>query len=434
MTNKNMIIENQLTERIKLLMGYDVSMTLSENKFNLKEQEKKISISSSDKVSGYEPILSIDNKALLVPKGTKILEKADTAYYLTMMSSKSLSSWRDKKKGGDGNEKTDLWIPGLEEWPYIATPDSVVKFQTPNGDTYSAMYSVKGPVSQISDWESFYKLEPDPLAWQGWYYRIGDKKPYEQPKADNPWYMDVLYWIKDNWSIVAQIAVSIIAGILSGGLTLMTQALIQLGIDLTFALKELLIDKDAWGATVSFIIGLVPVAGRLGKYGVNDVVKFLKKEGEVLSKIKTPAEFEEYFLKLSDADKLLVTRAFKQTPAELKKAMGIAGVNSLKEGLKTGTIVLSKIPTKQLLWWKQLFIEGGVAFGTGVGLELAKAFWQMKQVMKELQEKGITLSADEETEFGLEELEKKYNIKAPECDTPEKQQEAINLLKEEDPF
>jgi hypothetical protein len=58
----------------------------------------------------------------------------------------------------------------------------------------------------------------------------------------------------------------------------------------------------------------------------------------------------------------------------------------------------------------------------------------MKQVIKELQEKGITLSADEETEFGLEELEKKYNIKAPECDTPEKQQEAINLLKEEDPF
>lgn len=434
MTVENMILEQQLTERVKLLMGYDVSMTLSENKSNLEEQEKKISIASSDEVSGYEPIKSIDNSAVLVPKGTKILEKANTSYYLELMSSKSLSSWRDKKKGGEGNEKTDLWLPSLKEWPYIATPDSVVKFQTPNGDTYRAIYSVEGPISKISDWESFYKMEPNPLAWQGWYYRKGDNKPYEQPKTDNPWYMEVLYWIKDNWGIVAQIAASIIAGVLSGGLTLMTQALIQLGIDLTFALKELLIDKDSWGATVSFIVGLVPVAGRLAKFGVNDVVKFLKKEGKILSKIKTPAEFEEYFLKLSDADKLLVTRALKQTTGELKKAMGIAGVNSLKEGLKTGTIVLSKIPSKQLLWWKQLFIEGGVALTTGVGLELAKAFWQIKQAIKIFQEKGIHLSVDEETLLSLEKFEKKYNIEIPECDTPEKQQDAINLFKEEDPF
>jgi len=428
-----------LLEKILLSMNYDSRLTKKENLSLVKEQlstDGYVDVKNSDKVEGYVSILTPDKKAMLVPKGTQIMQLADQEYYLELITSTSLKSWVDKSKGGEGNSTTDSWIPSLQEWPQVAVENSVVKFKTPDGKKYNATY--KHPqLEKLTTGSEIYNMKANPLGWKFVGYEDTQGKSYIQPNSNKSesWVEWAWDGITDNWEIILQIGVSLVVGVLTGGMSLVTQALIQLGIDVAFALKQLLVDKDSVGATISFIVGLIPVAGRLGKFGVRDVAKFLKVNKGALSRIRTLDDFEAYFKSLNPPDQLLLTRALKQTPGELKQATSKALVKSLEQGLKNKSIQLSKIPAKQLLWWKQVFIEGGLSLTTAVGLQIGITIYKLKKMFKEVEEKGIKLSVDEKQKADVESMKNKYKIEEPKVDSEEEINRVIELMsKEEDPF
>lgn len=433
-----------LLEKILLNMNYDSRLTKKENLSLVKEQlstDGYIDVKNSAKVEGYVSILTPDKKAMLVPKGTQIMQLADQEYYLELITSTSLKSWVDKSKGGEGNSTTDSWIPSLQEWPQIVASNSVVEFKTPDGKKYNATY--KHPqLEKLTTGSEIYNMKANPLGWKFVGYEDTQGKAYIQPNSNKSesWVEWAWDGITDNWEIILQIGVSLVVGVLTGGMSLVTQALIQLGIDVAFALKQLLVDKDSVGATISFIVGLIPVAGRLGKFGVRDVAKFLKVNKGALSRIRTLDDFEAYFKSLNPPDQLLLTRALKQTPGELKQATSKALVKSLEQGLKNKTIQLSKIPAKQLLWWKQVFIEGGLSLTTAVGLQIGITIYKLKKMFKEAEEKyrsgkGLNLSVDEKQKADVESMKNKYKIEEPKVDSEEEINRVIELMsKEEDPF
>jgi hypothetical protein len=176
------------------------------------------------------------------------------------------------------------------------------------------------------------------------------------------------------------------------------------------------------------------VAGRLGKFGVRDVAKFLKVNKGALSRIRTLDDFEAYFKSLNPPDQLLLTRALKQTPGELKQATSKALVKSLEQGLKNKSIQLSKIPAKQLLWWKQVFIEGGLSLTTAVGLQIGITIYKLKKMFKEVEEKGIKLSVDEKQKADVESMKNKYKIEEPKVDSEEEINRVKALMQEPNPF
>ena len=409
--------------RSLLIMGYNPSLTLKENFGLLREQTS----SSEENPTGYadvkrgynlegqKTILTPDNRATYVPDGTKILQLADQEYYLSLLTSKSLRNWVSKEKGGLGNTQTGYWIPEVKDWSKIAKPNSVVKFQTPDGIIYNAIYT--NPIlDKITNPEDVYKLDPKPNEWKfkGYYNR--DNKPFVPVKT--PDRTGLWNFIEDNWEIIAQVAASIIVGILTAGQSLWIQALLQLGIDIAFVLKQLIIDKDHFGAFVSLVMSLIPVGSAALKFGVNGPLNFLKKYGKDLVKIKDKDAFKLFFESLKYDEQLLLTRALKQTPAEFKKLTNEAFVKGFQKAVNEKTIEIPKIPLKNLLWIKQVFVEGGISLTTGVGLTLAKAIYDKQQSENEINKKftdpnkkmNLQLVSDK-TNTSLDSLANLYNIK-----------------------
>jgi hypothetical protein len=109
-------------------------------------------------------------------------------------------------------------------------------------------------------------------------------------------------------------------------------------------------------------------------------------------------------------------------------------VKSLEQGLKNKTIQLSKIPAKQLLWWKQVFIEGGLSLTTAVGLQIGITIYKLKKMFKEVEEKGIKLSVDEKQKADVESMKNKYKIEEPKVDSEEEINRVKALMQEPNPF
>jgi len=157
-------------------------------------------------------------------------------------------------------------------------------------------------------------------------------------------------------------------------MTLTAQAAIQLAIGTAFSIDDI-VRGDYIGATIAIVISAIPFAGRVAKFGTKAPMEFMSKYGAEMAKIKDMKALDVFFKSLKEDEKILLTRALKQTPAELKKSTSALFANTLKEGVKNGTIELSKIPLKQKLWWKEIFVEGGLGLTTGVGFSLADAIY-----------------------------------------------------------
>lgn len=382
---KSLIISENPLDRVKLLMNYDLSATKTENVMRIFEQdvllpaESGISgISAGEVATNYDIITTPERNGMYVPKGTQILQKADQEYYLELLTSSSLKNWVSKKRGGLGDSITDAWIPDITGWSKIAVPDSVVSFKTPDGLKYNAIFK-SSELEKIKSFEELRSKEPNPQSFKFVGYYTRDNKKYIPFNTKGSYSTPVLDWIVDNWEIIAQVAASIAVGIATGGQSLWIQALAQFGVDVTFAAKQFFINKDTPGAVISLIMGLIPLSGRALKYGVKDVNKFLKTYGLQLSKVDNLVSFKKFWETLDPPNQLLLYRALKQTPAELKKMTSIATANVFKEAIEKGTIQVQKIPLKNLLWIKEVFVEGGISLTTGVGLTILNQIRELKQ-------------------------------------------------------
>jgi hypothetical protein len=371
-------------ERIKLMMGYDMSKTLNENTFLQEQTIAGMPTSSQQQTMGLSKEREDEKKEFLVKN------KIFTTPYNGITKNNSIAIPDDSKvslwNSGDDRQKglfSNWFKTGWQE--YIPKEDYLKKLLP---DNTLRSFTTSDGIKYMSFLERTTEKEP-------YYYRfIGYKdekgNPYDQEKyvGKIPELMEKS-WFRENASIISQIAASIVVGILTGGQSLVFQAIAQLGVDLAFAIPY--IQKgDNIGAAISVIMGLIPVAGRLSKFGVKSNISFLSKYGKSLSEITEVDDLIKWYEKLDEPDKLLMTRVFKQTPGELKNMTSKSLIKGFTDAVENKTIELSKIPASQLLWWKQLFVEGGVSLSTGVGLQIANTIYQSKKTEEKISSTQFT--------------------------------------------
>lgn len=227
----------------------------------------------------------------------------------------------------------------------------------------------------------------------GYFYNNGSKYvPYEPEKYIHISFTTSAWrWLKENWAIVGEIAVSIIAGILSGGMSLVVQALIQAGVGLAFATAVYLASNqtqsDQIGLGVGIMIACLPFIPAATRIGVRGPLKSLSKYGNELAGAKNNDEILEIINKFDPEDKLMVTKCFKQIPkADFEKVIREKAIQGFADQVRSGKIFIEKIPASQLRWWKEMLIEVGGALpivAAGYAYESMQARKEDEKIIKE---------------------------------------------------
>ena len=378
-------------ERIKLMMGYDMSKTLNENTFLQEQTIAGMPTSSQQQTMGLSKEREDEKKEFLTKNKifkTPYNELTKSSSIVIPADSK-VSLWNSedsRQKGMFGkwfNTAFEEYIP-KEDYLKKLFPDNTLRsFTTSDGIRYITW------IERITEKEPYY--------YRFYGYRDNKLNPYDQEKYAGkiPELLEKS-WFRENASIIAQVAVSLLVGFLTGGQTLLFQAITQLGVDIAFALPY--IEKgDNIGAAICVIMGLIPVGGRLSKFGVKSNINFLSKHGKVLSEITEVDDLIKWYEKLDVPDKLLMSRVFKQTEGELKNMTSKSLIKGFSQAVDKGTVVLKEIPLKQKLWWKQLFVEGGISLTTGVGLQIVNSIYEDQKEAKEFREKRPERRKQEKT-------------------------------------
>lgn len=186
------------------------------------------------------------------------------------------------------------------------------------------------------------------------------------PRMDtrnDPSINDIYQIIKDNPG-TSQVVASVLVGLMTGGSTLVVQALAQMAVQIPFVIEDLKKGNNV-GAAIGVLISALPLASRVFKIGLGANFKALENLGkkEVLDKLFKAKTSEQVanVIKSSfpdgEVEEAFLNRLLRQTPGELKKIIKTGIDQSLKDGIENGTIKLAKIPFKEQIWWKQMGFE-----------------------------------------------------------------------------
>lgn len=183
---------------------------------------------------------------------------------------------------------------------------------------------------------------------------------------------NALKFLKENWATIGEVVLSIAAGILTGGASLLVQALVQAGVTLAFAgTVYALSDQtsaDTVGLVTGIMIGCLPFISYATKLGLKGPLKGLAKYGDELVLAKNEDEILEIIGKFDETEQIMISRCLKEIPkAEFEKVIKSNLVRGFREKVVKKEIQLAKIPGSQLKWWKELLVEGGGAIPIAVG-------------------------------------------------------------------
>jgi hypothetical protein len=183
---------------------------------------------------------------------------------------------------------------------------------------------------------------------------------------------NILEFLNEHGEIIAQITLSIAAAMATGGMSIIAQCVAQAAVQVPFAIED--ISKgNKIGAIMSLAICFLPFGGKLLKIGTKYNATILKQLEEPLNKCTTIEEVQNVIknAKLDQPTEVVLSRLVKQTPEEFGKLIASGLIEGFKNGVKNGTIILEKIPSGQLMWWKKLLIEGGAGMVAMVGASYA---------------------------------------------------------------
>lgn len=213
---------------------------------------------------------------------------------------------------------------------------------------------------------------------------------------------DVYNWVKENWVIIGEVIVSVAAGILSGGASLIVQALIQAGVSIAFAGTVYLLSEknsaDTVGLVTGVMIGCLPFIPAATKIGIKGPLKSLAKYGDELALAKTNDEVLAIINKFDEAEKIMVTRCLKDIPkAEFEKVISNKLIQGFAKEVRNGKINITKIPGSQLKWWKELLVEGGGAIPIALGGFQYNSIQERKEAEQQLMDLIKNVPPDEKT-------------------------------------
>ncbi len=226
------------------------------------------------------------------------------------------------------------------------------------------------------------------------YYRSGNKV-YDAEEYVTRGFKQ---WWADNWDLVLTIVASAVAGLLTGGMSIWAQAAWQAVAGVGAATFSHLMtdpkDRDNVGYSINIILSFVPFMSAAGKIGVKAPLAGLPKIAPKLNKATSMDEVFQAIKDLPGPEQILATRMIQQVPKEFNREFKTTMMEGFVKAVRKGDIVLSKIPFKERMWWKQMAAELGVQLSLGTVLNLPP--------MRTLLEKMI-----EQATNTKEELEKK---------------------------
>jgi hypothetical protein len=235
---KNYTLEEGLDslDRIKLMMKYSLDKTNSENRDVISEQLTQNQVVKSaaelvnpaglavgvvrgamddkyDQPEGTKKIMTPSGGYAYIPSDAKVT--IATAKDYNPASYPSLKGWLGKKRGGNGNDMSDSWIP--RDLSDSIKENSVTGFILSNGKQYT-MTLVNTELFKIKSDEEYYKATPKPFSWEFAGYYDNQGNPYKLEKVKEHTVGEFIgHWVRENRVELAWIAGAIIAGILTGG-------------------------------------------------------------------------------------------------------------------------------------------------------------------------------------------------------------------------
>ena len=273
---KNYTLEEGLDslDRIKLMMKYSLDKTNSENRDAISEQVTKnqvvrsaaelanpISLASGvvrgamddkyDQPEGTKKIMTPSGGYSYIPSDAKVT--IVTAKDYNPASYPSLKGWLGKKRGGNGNDMSDSWIP--RDLSDSIKENSVTGFILSNGKQYT-MALVNTELDKIKSDEEYYKATPKPFSWVFAGYFDNQGNPYKLQNVKEHTAGEFIgHWVRENRVELAWLAGAIVAGILTGGLAdlavgagILGAEVSSLGVTVTTrALASYLAEAAVWG-------------------------------------------------------------------------------------------------------------------------------------------------------------------------------------------
>ena len=241
-----------------------------------------------------------------------------------------------------------------------------------------------------------------------YFYSPGNGK---KPVAYNP--DDYIYktlttstalFIKNNWPLIGEVIVSIAAGLLTGGASLIVKALIQAGVSVAFAAGVYAFsdktEEDKVGLAIGLCIAALPfIPAAINKLGLKGPISGLTKYGKELSLAKTEEDVAAILAKFPEAEQTLIKSAFKEIPKhEFEKVISNKAARGFAAEVRAGKIDLGKLPAYRLRWWQEMLIEGGGAFPVTIGVGYTyKTIAQRRAAEKQIHEMSNGLGSDTNT-------------------------------------
>jgi len=202
------------------------------------------------------------------------------------------------------------------------------------------------------------------------YYKSGDKV-YDAEEYVTRGFKQ---WWADNWDLVLTVVASAVAGLLTGGMSIWAQAAWQAVAGVGAAtISHFVTDadkRDNVGYGINIILSFVPFTSSALKIGVRTPLKSLPKIASKLNGATTMDEVFNLIKRLDPPDQILATRMIQQVPKEFNREFKTTMMEGFVKAVRKGDIVLSKIPFKERMWWKQMSVELGLQLGLGSVLNL----------------------------------------------------------------
>lgn len=282
--------------------------------------------------------------------------------------------------GYDKEIEDDVYELVTNEQLLMVLPDDSLRyFETKDGKLWTFVLTRTGVNKEDRSgiWTIKYKTfvyHPTPTAP----YENYDSKKYINVSVSTK----ILQFFDEYGEVILQVVLSVVAGILTMGQSLWIQALAELVINAGFAIKQIYVDNNNFGAALSLMISIVPFASIGLRYGLGQSFKALSKYGPELSQAKTIGEAQKIIEKFDDAEQILIKKALSLPEATLKKAMSEGTMRIFTEGIKKGTLKIASIPFEQRTWlWQSMFELLGMS-----GILLSGIKYRKEMIERETEE------------------------------------------------
>ena len=297
--------------------------------------------------------LTIFGTQIKLPKDFKLFYFKDSDDKRLLVKSKRVIGDKVYWTNGGYQNKRPMYelAPPQEELDIIFPTGGLRGFETNDGKYFTFLVTRQAVQKWAYRYKAYYHFPADNLQGIAW------NEKQEDLYIHVSFTTEFKEFLTDHWEVILQIVLSVIVGILTAGQSLWIQAIAEFSVNAAFAAKQLIVDQDGIGASISLILGMVPFTSVALRKGFGQAIKGLDEFGPALSKATTEAEAKAIIAGFDEGDQVIIKKIFQLPKAELEIAMKEATISTYIKGIKSGAIDIVKVPLAQRTWFVQSLYE-----------------------------------------------------------------------------